>query len=103
MSLKKQYLKSKPICKVTFSVAAEVVENAGQVALVGEFNNWNLEEAIELSKLKNGSFKTTVDLPVETEYQFKYIVDGSKWINDDEADFYVSNGINDEKNSVVKL
>lgn len=103
MSLKKQYLKSKPICKVTFSVAAEVVENAGQVALVGEFNNWNLEEAIELSKLKNGSFKTTVDLPVETEYQFKYIVDGSKWINDDEADFYVSNGINDEKNSIVKL
>lgn len=103
MSLKKQYLKSKPVCKVTFSVSPELVENGERVALVGEFNNWNQNDAIDLSKLKNGSFKTTVDLPVEAEYQFKYIIDNSKWINDDEADFYVNNGINDEKNSVVKL
>ena len=34
MAIKKQYLKSKPICKVTFSVPAE---EANEVTVVGNF------------------------------------------------------------------
>ena len=56
MAIKKQFLKSKPICKVTFTVAAKEANNA---AVVGSFNEWNAESA-PLKKLKNGSFKGTV-------------------------------------------
>ncbi len=48
MAIKKQYLKSKPVCKVTFSVPAEEAKN---VAVVGTFNEWNTE-ATELKKIK---------------------------------------------------
>lgn len=103
MSIKKQFLKSKPVCKVTFSLTQEEASNAEKVQLLGDFNNWKLEDAIEMNKLKNGSFKTTLDLSTETEYQFKYLIDGATWVNDGEADKYVNNGINHEENSVVGL
>lgn len=103
MSIKKQFLKSKPVCKVTFSLTAEEVANAGKVQLVGDFNGWNVEEAIDLKKFKNGNFKTTLDLETEKEYQFKYLFDGDKWENDPEADKYVNNGVSAEDNFVVAL
>ena len=55
MSLKKQYLKSKPVCKVTFSMNKEAVSGAGKVDLLGEFNNWNTAEPVKMKMLKNGS------------------------------------------------
>lgn len=38
MAIKKQFVKTKPVCKVTFSVAAK---EADEVAVIGDFNNWN--------------------------------------------------------------
>ncbi len=103
MSIKKQYLKSKPVCKVTFSLTKEEAPEVGKVQLLGDFNGWNVEEAIDLKKFKNGSFKTTIDLETENEYQFKYLMDGVKWENDGEADKYVDNGITADENFVVAL
>lgn len=103
MSLKKQYLKSKPVCKVTFLMEKESVKGAGKVDLLGEFNNWNTAEPVVMKKLKNGTFKVTIDLPSESEFQFKYLLDGEVWINDTEADKFVNAGLGDEENSVVVL
>jgi len=102
MALAKQYLKSKPICKVTFSLPAEEVNGAQLVALVGEFNNWNPETLI-LKKQKDGSYKATVELPVGQEYQFRYLLDGAKWANDFAADKYVASGVSADQNCVVVL
>ena len=41
MSLKKSYLKSKPVCKVTFRISSEEAKAADTVKLVGEFNEWD--------------------------------------------------------------
>lgn len=103
MSIKKQFLKSKPVCKVTFSLTKEEVAEAEKVQLLGDFNGWNVEEAIDLKKFKNGSFRTTLDLETEQEYQFKYLIDSEKWENDAEADRYVNNGISADDNFVVAL
>ena len=103
MSLKKQYLKSKPVCKVTFLMNKEIAAGASKVELLGEFNNWNTAEPVNMKKLKDGSFKVIIDLPSEKEYQFKYLLDGEKWINDENADKYVNNGIDAEENSVLVL
>ena len=103
MSLKKQYLKSKPVCKVKFSMDKGSVLGAAKVDLLGEFNNWNTAEPVKMKKLKNGSFNVTLDLPAESGFQFKYLLDGEKWINDDSADKYVNSGLGNEENSVVVL
>jgi len=99
MSLKKQFLKTKDICKVTFALSAEEVKNAKSVNIVGEFNNWN-EKSSPLKKFKNGNFKIVLDLEKGKQYQFKYIINGTEWQNDTNADLFVSDNIAGE-NSVV--
>jgi 1,4-alpha-glucan branching enzyme len=102
MSIEKKYLKSKSVCKVTFRVPKESVGEAEKVSLVGEFNNW--DGSIEVMQaLKDGSFKTTLDLDSGKEYQFRYLIDGNVWVNDDLADKFVPSGISAELNSVVVL
>ncbi|MFY0650991.1 MAG: isoamylase early set domain-containing protein [Cyclobacteriaceae bacterium] len=102
MSIKKQTLKSKPVCKVTFGLDKKEAAKAETVNLVGNFNNWN-ESSTELTKLKSGSFKLVMELPVGQEYQFRYLVDGQTWLNDSTADAFVSNGVSEEQNCVIAL
>ncbi len=97
MAVKKQYLKTKPICKVTFTVPAP---DAEIVVVAGDFNNWD-EESFQLKKLKNGTFKGTLNLEKDKSYEFKYIIDGM-WANEDDADAKVHNQFATE-NSVVSL
>lgn len=100
MSLKKKYLKTKPICKVSFSLPKDAAKMANKVYIVGEFNDWDIA-ANPMKKLKNGSFTSTIDLPAGKEYQFRYLIDGEKWENDWYADRYVPTGFGDADNSVV--
>lgn len=102
MSLKKQFLKSKPLCKVTFTVDADLINGAKEVALLGEFNNWDPSD-FTMRKLKDGSFTKTIELEVGNEYQFRYLVDGERWINEPEADKFIHSGVAAEENSVVAL
>ena len=103
MSLKKQFLKSKPVCKVTFTLNKEESFESDTIGLLGEFNNWNTAEPVVMKKLKNGSFKVTLDLPINQDYQFKYLLNGESWVNDNAADSYINSGLGAEENSVVSL
>lgn len=98
MSVKKQFIKTKPVCKVTFSVAAKEATN---VAVVGDFNNWNAFEGA-LSKLKNGTFKAVFDLPKDQTFEYRYIIDG-EYSNESEADSYRWNEYAHTENSVLEL
>lgn len=98
MAIKKQFLKSKPVCKVTFTVPAA---QAKQVTVAGNWNEWNTEVE-PLKKLKNGTFKGTVNLEAGQAYEFKYVVDG-QWQNDVEADAYAWNDYAAADNSVINL
>jgi len=102
MALSKTFVKSKSLYKVTFTVPAEAAVETKKVALVGEFNDWNPEEAVALKKQKDGSFKASLELAAG-EYQFRYILDDEKWENDWEADKYVPAGVDTAENSVVVL
>ncbi len=102
MSIKKQYLKSKPVCKVTFRLPGEAAGSAESANIVGEFNEWNIY-ATPMKRLKNGSFVVTLDLEPNREYQFRYLLDDEIWENDGEADKYVSHPYGDGENSVVVL
>ncbi len=89
-SFSKRYLKSRPACKVTFRLPAEAVPDDCTVALVGEFNGWNLR-ATPMKRLKSGNYAVTIDLPTGREYRFRYFIDGRRWENHWCADRYVSN------------
>ena len=98
MSIKKQFIKTKPVCKVTFSVLAK---EANEASVVGDFNNWNPKEG-ELSKLKNGTFKGVFDVSKDASYEFKYIVDGN-YVNEEQADSYRYNEFAGNENSVLEV
>ncbi|QZK89397.1 isoamylase early set domain-containing protein [Flavobacterium sp. CHNK8] len=96
MSVKKQFIKAKPVCKVTFSFSAKTAQ---QVAVVGDFNNWDPTQG-SLSKLKSGIFKGVFDLNKDADYEFKYLVDGN-YVNEPEADSYRWNAFAGNENSVL--
>lgn len=98
MSVKKQFIKTKPVCKVTFSLEAK---EANVATVVGDFNNWNPENGV-LSKLKNGTFKGIFDLPTENSFEFKYIVDGT-YVNEPAADSFRWNEFAGAENSVLEV
>ena len=98
MAIKKQYLKNKSNCKVTFSIVAKDADN---VSVIGDFNHWNAK-ADPLKKLKNGTFKGTVDLQKGQSYEFRYVVDGD-YVNDEEADDYLWNDFAAGENGVLNL
>lgn len=100
MPISKQYLKTKPVCKVTFVVPAEQAPAADTVAVLGEFNDW---QATALKKQKNGDFSATVTLPKDQEFQFRYLIDGAIWQNEAQADGYVPSPLSYEDNSVLRV
>jgi 1,4-alpha-glucan branching enzyme len=101
MSLEKKFLKSKPVCKVKFRVSGEPFASASCVALSGDFNGWSIDQ-LPLKRAKDGSWSVSLDLENNREYQFRYVVDGSHWANEPEADRFAFNGI-DADNSVLVL
>ena len=99
--LKKQYVKNKPVCKVTFYFPGEEANETIQpksVQLLGDFNGWS--EPKPMKRLKDGRFSLLLELEKGREYQFRYLVNESEWHNDWQADQYVANPF-DGQNSVV--
>ena len=102
MAIKKNYLKTKSACKVTFTVPKSYAEGASHVTLVGDFNDWDSTRT-EMKPLKKGGFQSVLNLESGRSYQFRYVADGQHWFNDHEADLYVPSGFPDVENSVVVL
>ena len=98
MAIKKQYLKSKPVCKVTFEVSAK---EANSVSVVGDFNDWNAGTT-PLKKLKNKKFKGIVSLEKGNSYEFKYLVDGT-YVNEEKPDALKWNAFANAENSVLEV
>ncbi|MDZ4682326.1 MAG: hypothetical protein SH848_22195 [Saprospiraceae bacterium] len=99
--LKKEYLKNKPTCKVTFTLPAEAINGVSEVQVLGDFNNWNHEQGVKMKSVKAG-FETTLELAAGRYYEFRYLLDGNIWANDPAADDYHATpyGV---YNSVVKI
>lgn len=97
MAIKKQFIKSKPVCKVTFSLEALEAES---VSVIGDFNNWDANAGL-LNKQKNGTFKNVIEVATGSKYEFRYIVDG-EFVNDSEADAFVWNEFANAENCVIE-
>jgi 1,4-alpha-glucan branching enzyme len=98
--IKKQYLKTRPDCRVTFRLPKEAAPAAKYVSVVGDFNNWSITET-PLKKLKNGDFTATITLMCDREYKFRYLIDADRWENDWSADKYIPNCFGGDDSVVV--
>lgn len=97
MPIKRSYLKTKNVCRVTFNLQEP---DASKVCIVGDFNDWD-KEAVPMRKGRQG-FSATMDLQPGREYQFRYLIDGQKWANDEEADHHTETPFPDARNSVIR-
>lgn len=85
---KKKFFKTKDEVEVTFEFVN--APEAQAVSLVGEFTGWE-PVTMKKAKAKDSSFSTKIRLPKEGQYQFRYLVDGQIWENDEAADAYWPN------------
>ncbi|HET7115608.1 MAG TPA: isoamylase early set domain-containing protein [Hanamia sp.] len=65
------------------------MNGATEALLLGDFNNWSLEDAFLLEEQEDGSFKTTVPLEVGETYQYRFLLNDGRWVNDYNAQNYV--------------
>jgi 1,4-alpha-glucan branching enzyme len=101
MSIEKKFVKAKPVCKVKFSLSGDRYKSASSILLVGDFNNWHISET-PLKKAKTGTWSVSLDLETGKHHQFRYLIDGTNWENDPEADKFIPSGLGSE-NSVIIL
>ena len=100
MAIKKQFLKTKDICKVTFRVSAEEAEGHKKAYIAGSFNKWKPKL---MKTLKDGSHKLLMDLESGQEHTFRYRLGKNTWINDSEADRMDASEFVDAENGVLEL
>jgi 1,4-alpha-glucan branching enzyme len=87
--------------KVRVTFAMPPLEGVSQLNLVGDFNNWSINET-PLAQAADGSWSVALTLDGGREYQFRYFADGQTWHNDWQADAYAPNDYGSD-NSVVSL
>jgi 1,4-alpha-glucan branching enzyme len=81
--LKKRYFKTKDEFEVTFTYAGD----AENVHLLTSANDW-VPVPMKASK---GVYTAKLRIPANGQYQFRYLVNNTDWVNDEEADSYVPN------------
>ncbi len=69
--------------KIIFTLPAANIIGANECVLLGEFNNWNLEEGYYLQKKADGSMTVEVELESGKDYEYRYLLSNGRWVNDD--------------------
>ncbi len=86
--INKRFFKTKDEVEVTFELPDEQVDST--VSLVADFAGWQPIAMQRVAKSRSFRFKTR--LPKDSQFEFRYLVDDQRWINDPNADLYRPNG-----------
>jgi 1,4-alpha-glucan branching enzyme len=89
-------------CLITFSLPAEVAQEATSIAVAGNFNDWD-KHSHQMKKQENGDFRLEVELDAGREYEFRYVIDETRWENAWNADRYSWSEYSDCDNSVIEV
>jgi predicted flap endonuclease-1-like 5' DNA nuclease len=68
--------------KITFTLPAANIIGAAECVLLGEFNDWNLDKGVYLTKQADGSMTAEVELTAGRDYQYRYLLSNGRWVND---------------------
>ena len=95
MVKKRRITKDKGV-KVTFQLPPNAATESARV--VGDFNGW---AGTPMERQRDGTWRATVTLEPERQYEFRYLLDGERWLTDDDADGFASNPFG-EDNSLIR-
>ena len=73
--------------KIDFLLPAEVAAGATSGVLLGDFNNWDSNNAVALKQQKDGSLKASLSLQ-SGSYEYRYLLNDGRWVNDTQAAKY---------------
>lgn len=68
--------------KITFTLPATHA-TAEACVLLGDFNNWKVEEGIYLQRQEDGSMSVELELEAGQDYQYRYLLSDGRWVNDE--------------------
>ena len=59
-------------------------DNAETIEVSGLNNDW--QNTVIMSKKKDGSFSCDINLPKNSNHEFRYLINNNIWLNEPEAD-----------------
>jgi nucleotide-binding universal stress UspA family protein len=74
--------------QITFSLPARAGDESA--VLVGDFNNWDSSQT-PMQRTPEGNWEVTLHFEPNREYEYRYLVNGHIWRNDQDADGYARN------------
>ncbi|MEM1214118.1 MAG: helix-hairpin-helix domain-containing protein [Bacteroidota bacterium] len=72
---------------MTFSLTTDQVGKKADVRVLGNFNDWSWDKGLVMKSKKKG-YEATLELPAGAQYEFRYLINGDNWFNDEAADDY---------------
>ena len=102
MPVSKKFIKTRKVFKVSFEVDANEIPAKEEVKVLGDFNNWNWDDAPVLKK-KKANYAVQVELAPGASYEYRYCLENKYWFNDVAADKYVASPYSDAENCVLDL
>ncbi|SDC64464.1 DUF4332 domain-containing protein [Niabella drilacis] len=88
---------------VVFSLPGEALGTAISAVLLGDFNNWDIDKAIALKPHKDGTLKAKVKLEPGQTYEYRFLLNDGRWVNDWAAQGYVHKQHFGIDNSVITV
>lgn len=76
------------VVSVTFESAHH--PDARSLHLVGDFNEWD-PAATPMKQRKDGTWAATLRLPRRRDYQYRFVVNGTDWVTDEDGEAAVPN------------
>jgi len=86
--LKKKPVKGSDKVSVTFQTFEH--PDARQVGVAGGWNNWDPDRT-PMKKRKDGAWAATVRFERGSRHEYRFVVDGERWLADEQADGQVTN------------
>jgi 1,4-alpha-glucan branching enzyme len=74
---------------ITFTIPAD--QAADGVSVVGDFNDWD-PYAHPMMPQDGGTYEASVTVPAEQSLCFRYLADGGRWFDDEDADHHDEHG-----------
>lgn len=75
---------------------------AGEVAVVGDWNNWNPSADVLQDKDGDGRWDIRIRVQAGREYKYQFLIDGRQWVPDPNAPISLNDGFGGE-NSVLNI
>jgi hypothetical protein len=98
--IQKTSYKTKDYCKVSFNLSANPGSEVNSAVILGLNNDWNTP--VSMKKKKDGSFSAQVQLPKDSQHEFRYLLNENEWINEPDADGEIANAFG-SSNSLLSL